>query len=200
MAATLTDRGTRCKRSWTRRIATSWPPGCERNRFSLKPKTGWWFTPACRTFGTWPQFEPAPGNRRPRCDAEHPAFFKAMYGNEPAHWDDALTGMARLRAITNHLTGMRLLDAAGVMEFSHKGTLAQVPTRLQALVRLPVRLPGKIVFDHWAALFGVAPDHCHPRTRAWGVDTGCVWGRRLTALRLDDERLFSVQAVERRAA
>ena len=132
--------------------------------------------------------------------AEHPAFFKAMYGNEPAQWDDALTGMARLRAITNHLTRMRLVDAAGVMEFSHKGALAQAPAGYKPWFAYPSRLPGRIVFGHWAALFGVAPDQCHPRTRAWGVDTGCVWGRRLTALRLDDERLFSVPAVERRAA
>ena len=132
--------------------------------------------------------------------AEHPAFFKAMYGNEPAHWDDALTGMARLRAITNHLTRMRLVDAAGVMEFSHKAPWPR---------RRPATSPGSPIRRGCRARSCSAtgppcsawhPNQCHPRTRAWGVDTGCVWGRRLTALRLDDERLFSVPAVERRAA
>ena len=130
---------------------------------------------------------------------EHPAFFQAMYGDEPAHWDDALTGMARLRAITNHLTRMRLVAGDGVMEFTHKGGLAKTPPGYKPWFAYPSQLPGKIAFGHWAALRGLEPEQCHPRTRAWGLDTGCVWGRRLTALRLDDERLFSVPAAEPRA-
>ena len=131
---------------------------------------------------------------------DHAAFFQAMYGNEPARWDNALAGMGRLRAATNHFTRMRLVDGKGGMEFTHKGTLAKLPRGYRPWFAYPSRLTVNIAFGHWAALNGLRPSQCHPRTRAWGLDTGCAWGRALTALRLDDERLFSVPAAERQRA
>ena len=131
--------------------------------------------------------------------AEHKAFFRKMYGNEPARWAEALTGMERLRAIVNYFTRMRLVDAGGGMEFAHKGGLEQTPTGYKPWFAHPSQLSGTIVFGHWAALNGVAPHSCHPRTRAHGLDTGCVWGRALTAMRLEDGSRFSVPAAERTA-
>ena len=131
--------------------------------------------------------------------AEHEAFFRAMYGNKPARWTEALTGMERLRAIVNYLTRMRLVDADGGMEFAHKGGLEQPPTGYKPWFAYPSQLSGAIVFGHWAALNGIAPHSCHPRTRAYGLDTGCVWGRALTAMRLEDGLRFSVAAAEPRA-
>lgn len=128
---------------------------------------------------------------------DHEAFFQVIYGDEPARWDNALTGMERLRATTNYFTRMRLIDADGGMEFTHKGALAELPRGYRPWFAYPSRLPVNIAFGHWAALDGLRPAQCHPRARAWGLDTGCVWGRTLTALRLDDERLFSVPAAER---
>jgi diadenosine tetraphosphatase ApaH/serine/threonine PP2A family protein phosphatase len=57
-----------------------------------------------------------------------------MYGNEPAAWSNSLQGMSRLRAITNYLTRMRLVDADGVMDFAHKGALVGKTLRIAALV------------------------------------------------------------------
>ena len=131
--------------------------------------------------------------------AGHRAFFQAVYGDAPACWDDALTGMERLRAITNYFTRMRLVDANGGMEFAHKGGLKGLPAGYQPWFAYPSQVGGAILFGHWAALNGVAPHGCHPRTRAYGLDTGCVWGRAMTALRLDDGQLFSVPAAEQRA-
>ena len=68
----------------------------------------------------------------------HGAFFRRMYGNEPALWHDGLVGIDRQRAIVNYFTRMRLLDAEGGMEFSHKGTLNDLPPGLSAVVRLSV--------------------------------------------------------------
>lgn len=129
---------------------------------------------------------------------EHRAFFRAMYGNKPARWTPRLTGMERLRVIVNYFTRMRLVDADGGMEFAHKGGLKQLPTGYNPWFAHPSQLPGAIVFGHWAALNGVAPHSCHPHTRAYGLDTGCVWGRTLTAMRLEDGLRFSVPAAERR--
>ena len=123
--------------------------------------------------------------------SECEAFFKAMYGNEPSLWDDALCGQARQRAIANYLTRMRLVDAEGRMEFSHKGGLVGAPAGYLPWFRLPSRIDKTVVFGHWAALDGRTGN-----PRFVGLDTGCVWGRWLTAMRVEDRRLFRVPAAE----
>lgn len=127
---------------------------------------------------------------------EHKAFFRAMYGDKPRRWKTALTGMKRLRIITNYFTRMRLVDANGRMELAHKSGLNQTPAGFKPWFAYPSQLPVTILFGHWAALNGVAPHSCHERTRAYGLDTGCVWGRTLTAMRLEDGQRFSVPATE----
>lgn len=112
-------------------------------------------------------------------------FLQQMYGNEPARWDDALHGYDRLRVIINAMTRLRLCSAAGTMEFSHKLGLENAPAGFMPWYEVPHRASAgtPVVFGHWAALgLLVRPD-------AIGLDTGCVWGRKLTALRLRDRRL-----------
>jgi len=121
----------------------------------------------------------------------HRAFFRGMYGNEPSLWDSRLTGLDRHRAIVNYLTRMRLVDASGRLEFSHKGTLADLPTGYEPWFRYPTRMDKTLYFGHWAALDGATGD-----PRLVGLDTGCVWGRTLTAVRLEDGALYSVPAAE----
>lgn len=118
---------------------------------------------------------------------KHRKFFKSMYGNKPARWDDALTGMARYRAIINYFTRMRLLDANGGMEFGHKGALKKLPAGYQPWFHYPSRIDKTIHFGHWAALNGKTKS----KQRVC-LDTGCVWGRELSAIRLSDQRLFAV--------
>ena len=113
-------------------------------------------------------------------------FFEAMYGNEPAAWSQSLEGIARQRVIVNYLTRMRFLNAAGELEFMHKGPSDQAPRGFRPWFEFPHRIERPIVFGHWASLEGVR------RKRAIGVDTGCVWGRTLTALRLEDRKLLHV--------
>ena len=119
------------------------------------------------------------------------AFFKAMYGNEPSLWDDVLRGPPRHRAIANYLTRMRLVAAQGRMEFSHKGGLDERPAGYQPWFRHPSRIDKTIVFGHWAALNGQTDS-----PRFVGLDTGCVWGRWMTAMRVEDRKLFRVPAAE----
>lgn len=129
--------------------------------------------------------------------ADHPAFFQAMYGDKPTRWNETLSGMARLRVIANYLTRMRLVNADGDMEFAHKGGVEQrLPAGYRPWFSYPSRVSKTIVFGHWAALSGVGPDACHPATPAYGLDTGCSWGRTLSALRLEDRRMFAVPAAE----
>ncbi len=122
---------------------------------------------------------------------DYAEFFASMYGNDPAKWSDALTGMARLRVITNCFTRLRLCHPDGSLDMDHKGTLKDAPPHLTPWFALPNRASAgqRIVFGHWSALGQVAwPEH-----NVWGIDTGCVWGGRMTALQLDGEpELISV--------
>lgn len=116
----------------------------------------------------------------------YPAFLNAMYGNEPAQWDDGLRDHDRLRVIVNAMTRLRLCTVDGRMEFSHKTGPAGGPADYHPWFDIPSRRSSDtpIVFGHWAAL-GLTQ-----RDTVTCIDTGCVWGRRLTALRLEDRQLF----------
>lgn len=111
-----------------------------------------------------------------------------MYGNKPARWDDSLTGIDRLRMIVNAMTRLRLINRRGDMDFAFKGELADAPPDLLAWFDAPharwqeAGIP--LVFGHWSAL------GLHVDGRAIGLDTGCLWGGQLTALRLSDRQLF----------
>lgn len=116
-------------------------------------------------------------------------FLSQMYGNEPNLWSSKLTGIVRLRIITNYFTRMRFCDKQGRLVLSYKGTLADAPENLVPWFAVPNRVPieADIVFGHWAALQGYSPD-----PKIFAIDTGCLWGGQLTALRLQDRRRFSV--------
>ena len=115
----------------------------------------------------------------------HPALHD-LYGEEPLNWDDALRGPDRMRVIVNALTRMRVCHAEdGRMDFHHKGG-AHAARGLVPWFDLPGRRdPSEpVVFGHWSAL------GLHIRPDAICLDTGCVWGRALTALRLRDHRII----------
>jgi bis(5'-nucleosyl)-tetraphosphatase (symmetrical) len=111
-------------------------------------------------------------------------FLYKMYGNLPSKWDDTLKGMDRWRCIVNYFTRMRLCYEDGSLDFAYKGTLKDLPAQLTPWFLMPKRepIPYDIVFGHWAALKGKSGvPHIH------AIDTGCIWGGGLTALRLTDK-------------
>jgi bis(5'-nucleosyl)-tetraphosphatase (symmetrical) len=115
-------------------------------------------------------------------------FLSRMYGNEPDRWHDALAGIDRLRVIVNAMTRLRVCTVEGVMEFAHKGRPRDMPPGYLPWFDVPGRLSQGIplIFGHWSALGPVE------RPDVYGLDTGCLWGRKLSALRLEDRRLFQV--------
>ena len=108
-------------------------------------------------------------------------FYRRMYGDQPDLWRDDLEGNARLRFIVNCLTRLRVCDARGRVVLDFKGGLDQLPKELTPWFRMPGRRTAgeRIVCGHWSAL-GYLDEH-----GVASIDTGCVWGGRLTALRLD---------------
>lgn len=119
--------------------------------------------------------------------ADHAAWLRGMYGDGEDRWDEGLSGIPRLRAITNYLTRMRFVDPAGRLDFDAKGTLAEAPPGFSPWFSHPTRVRERLVFGHWAALDGETG-----AGNLIGLDTGCVWGRRLAAMRLEDGRRFEV--------
>lgn len=115
-------------------------------------------------------------------------FFSRMYGNHPNHWEDSLQGMDRLRLVTNALTRLRVCDAQGVMDFRFKGEVEKIPAGLMPWFDVPNRkcMDKTLIFGHWSALGLVLRDN------VIALDTGCLWGGQLTALRLEDRRVFQV--------
>lgn len=120
-------------------------------------------------------------------------FLGQMYGNTPDRWDESLTGIARLRCIVNALTRMRLCTADGVMDFKQKESAgAPAGSGLLPWFDLEGRQTKDVtvVFGHWSALGLLMRDD------VIGLDSGCVWGGKLTAVCLDERRLLQVDCPE----
>jgi bis(5'-nucleosyl)-tetraphosphatase (symmetrical) len=126
--------------------------------------------------------------RRP----QHAEFFREMYGDEPRRWRADLKGVDRLRFIVNCFTRLRYCSAAGDLELKHKGAPGTQPEGLLPWFEVPGRASAglHLLFGHWSTLGEVRRHNVYP------LDTGCVWGGRLTALRLDGDGSDSWYCVE----
>lgn len=115
-------------------------------------------------------------------------FLAQMYGNEPAQWHDDLQGADRLRCIVNALTRLRFCTVQGEMEFTSKEGPEKPPAGYMPWFDVPERLTQEtpVVFGHWSTLGLIL------RPNVIGLDTGCVWGGKLSALRLSDRQLVQV--------
>jgi bis(5'-nucleosyl)-tetraphosphatase (symmetrical) len=119
-------------------------------------------------------------------------YFANMYGNTPDIWSEDLKGWDRLRVITNYFTRLRYCDLSGRMEFKEKTSPGNQPTPYLPWFEIKNRFSRdqKLLFGHWAALRNYEIDY--KLHNVYPLDTGCLWGGELTALRLEDEKWFSV--------
>ncbi|MBN1378303.1 MAG: symmetrical bis(5'-nucleosyl)-tetraphosphatase [Gammaproteobacteria bacterium] len=110
-------------------------------------------------------------------------FFTAMYGNQPDRWNDSLNGMDRLRFIVNVLTRIRYCTAEGLLDFECKGPPGSQSANLIPWYEVKNRRSAnnKIIAGHWSTLGRLE------KNNVFALDTGCVWGGQLTAMRLDVE-------------
>jgi bis(5'-nucleosyl)-tetraphosphatase (symmetrical) len=111
-----------------------------------------------------------------------------LYGNEPRQWQSNLAGYDRLRVVINGLTRLRFCNTEGVINFTAKEHTNQAPTGFLPWFDVPNRHSQslQIVFGHWSTL------GLKIRTDIIALDTGCVWGGRLSAFRLEDQTVHSV--------
>lgn len=128
-----------------------------------------------------------------------PDFIRQMYGNLPAAWHEGLQGIERLRVIVNGLTRLRYCTPQGEMEFTHHGAPDAAPAGYLPWFETPNRQTAAdtVAFGHWSSLPELN------RSDVLALDSGCVWGRGLTALHLhaqgtgQHERI-TVASVEKR--
>jgi bis(5'-nucleosyl)-tetraphosphatase (symmetrical) len=121
--------------------------------------------------------------------ADHRSFLTALYDDKRARrWSSGMTGMDRLVVIAKVLTRLRICTVEGKMDLSFKRPPEQAPSGYLPWFQVPNRLntDATILFGHWAAL------GLHIQDNVMGLDSGCVWGRQLTAVRLEDRQVFQV--------
>ena len=120
-------------------------------------------------------------------------FLTQLFGNQPDSWHDELDGIDRLRLTVNVLTRMRFIDAQGRLDFAAKEGLDSAPEGFLPWFQYPRDDDTRLLFGHWAALEGNTPQ---ARVPVEALDTGCVWGGRLTALNLDSGERTSVASLQ----
>ena len=115
-------------------------------------------------------------------------FLRKMYGNQPKRWRDDRTGWKRLRLITNILTRLRFCDEDGRGAYHISGPPGTQPPAYKPWYKHSHRQTRDVTvaFGHWAAL------GLRIKKRTISMDSGCVWGGKLSALRLEDRSLFQV--------
>jgi bis(5'-nucleosyl)-tetraphosphatase (symmetrical) len=113
----------------------------------------------------------------------HAKLLRSMFGNQPATWSPKLDGMDRVRSIINICTRMRFCSPKGTLDFDEKGRPGSQKAGLYPWFEVPGHAERelKIVCGHWSTLGLFQGLGVH------AIDTGCVWGGKLTALRLDTE-------------
>jgi bis(5'-nucleosyl)-tetraphosphatase (symmetrical) len=116
-------------------------------------------------------------------------FLPQMYGDQPARWSDELVGAPRWRFIINALTRIRFVAADGTIDLQAKDGPGSAPAGFKPWFDAPQRrtLGTPIAFGHWASLGLVS------RPDLIALDTGCVWGRQLSAMRVDGGRRELIQ-------
>ena len=118
-------------------------------------------------------------------------FLHEMVNQTKPHWADGIRGQKRMRAILNALTRLRYISADGQAEFKNKLAPSHTPNLtpwFDVLGRKTEK--NRIVFGHWSTLGLMV------RNNIIGIDTGCVWGRQLTAVRLEDQKIFLQPSLE----
>jgi bis(5'-nucleosyl)-tetraphosphatase (symmetrical) len=117
-------------------------------------------------------------------------FLEHMYGNLPDHWHDDLVGLDRLRVITNAATRLRICSTAGQMEFKFKGELQDIPAGYMPWFDVPNRATKdtQVIFGHWSAL------GLQQRENIYALDTGCLWGGKLTAMNIETKAVVQVDS------
>ena len=117
---------------------------------------------------------------------DYRVLLETMYGDEPDRWNDDLTGIERLRVIVNAMTRLRVCTPEGAMVIKFTGEPGDAHEGLMPWFDMPARRSADhtLIFGHWSALGHTT------RPNLMGLDSGCVWGRAPSPVRLTARKLF----------
>ena len=117
-----------------------------------------------------------------------------LFGNKPIKWDPELNGMNRIRFIVNVFTRLRFCSSDGEIELKTKGNKIHDNRKFKPwfLIKKRKAENENIIFGHWASLMGKTN-----QDKIFALDTGCVWGGKLTALRLEDKKMYAISSKEK---
>ena len=120
-------------------------------------------------------------------------LLKHMYGNTPACWQEDLSSYERWRCIINYFTRMRCCKIDGTLNLSFKGPITDIPPGYIPWFRVTKRKMQhhNIIFGHWASLLGQANT-----AHIFAIDTGCVWGHALTAIKLETHQTIATSSIK----
>ena len=120
-------------------------------------------------------------------------FLTLMYGDKPNIWSESLEGCDKQRFIINCLTRIRFCNSDGKLNLDTKVAPGMQKKSLIPWYALPNRktLDEKIIFGHWSTIH-LGNEKNFKKYNVYPIDTGCLWGGQLTAMRLEDEKIFSV--------
>jgi len=123
---------------------------------------------------------------------QHINFYKHMYGDKPLSWDDTLSGWSRYRFITNMLTRLRYCDIDGKPALGAKGAPGSQAQHLLPWYEVPGRKSQEdtIIFGHWSTLPQAGQSSIN---NTYAIDSGCLWGGKLTAMRIDESPFQTTQ-------
>ena len=116
-------------------------------------------------------------------------FLKKIFGNKPDHPDKCIKDEEIFRLNINFLTRMRFYNPDGSLELDYKGKVETAPNNLKPWFEYKLKILEEnthLLFGHWAALNGITG-----KDNITALDTGCAWGNKLTAIRLEDNSTFS---------
>ena len=120
-------------------------------------------------------------------------LLKNMYGNTPNHPSMCTSEIEKLRLNINYLTRMRFCSSDSSLDLENKGKAHEAPPKMKPWFDWNLKIlqdPIHLLFGHWAALEGITG-----KNNVTALDTGCVWGKKLSALRLEDNRIFSCNKI-----
>ncbi len=120
-------------------------------------------------------------------------LLKNMYGNMPNHPSMCASETEKLRLNINYLTRMRFCSSDSSLDLENKGKAHEAPPKMKPWFYWNLKIlqdPIHLLFGHWAALEGITG-----KNNVTALDTGCVWGKKLSALRLEDNRIFSCNKI-----
>ncbi len=126
-------------------------------------------------------------------------FLNHMYGNQPDSWSSSLTGNERYRFIINCFTRIRYVDQNGRIDMDEKGAPGSQADSLLPWYKIKNRktMTDKIIFGHWSTIH-LGNEKNFSQYNVYPLDTGCLWGGELTAMRLEDEKLLSVPSKQKK--